>query len=116
MVMSNIRLKLYLILLNGLIVKIHWFLQYATRVRNSRRKEQKKKNDKLGKGKRKKEKSAKNLGNIQLEAEGWISYFRTSSAQKIRQAIESEKFQKLAPKAQEEILNQAKKFLSQKDE
>ena len=86
------------------------------RARGAPKKLEKKKNDKLGKGKRKKEKSAKNLGNIQLEAEGWISYFRTSSAQKIRQAIESEKFQKLAPKAQEEILNQAKKFLSQKDE
>ena len=77
---------------------------------------EKKKNDRSGKENKKKEKSAKDLGTIQLEVEGWTNYFRTSSAQQIRQAIESEKFQNLAPKIQKEILNQAQKFLSQKDE
>ena len=77
---------------------------------------EKKKNDRPGKENKKKEKSAKDLGTIQLEVEGWTNYFRTSSAQQIRQAIESEKFQNLAPKIQKEILNQAQKFLSPKDE
>ena len=50
-----------------------------------------------------KEKSKKGQGTIQLEVEGWTSYFRTASAKQIRESIESEKFQLLPNDAKQKI-------------
>ena len=72
---------------------------------------------KLAKGNPKKlEKSEKSQGTIQLEVEGWTSYFRTASAKQIRESIESEKFQLLPNDAEQKIKMVAEKFSSQKDE
>ena len=70
----------------------------------------KRKNDGSGK-----EKSEKSQVTVQQEVKGWTSYFRTASAQQIRQAIESEKFQLLPDDAKQKIKMAAEKFLSQKD-
>ena len=77
---------------------------------------EKRKNDGSGKRNRKKEKSEKSQGTIQLEVEGWTSYFRTASAKQIRESIESEKFQLLPNDAKQKIKMVAEKFSSQKDE
>ena len=70
----------------------------------------KRKNDGSGK-----EKSEKSQVTVQQEVKGWTSYFRTASAQQIRQAIEREKFQLLPDDAKQKIKMAAEKFLSQKD-